>query len=60
MPDPAELDELQKTVDATPEISSDWQRWFNTTDVRTLLLTRYAIDQETLDQLIAKDSSKRL
>ena len=55
IPDAAHLDQMQKFVDTLPDVGQDWRRFFHTTDVRTLLLARYTIDQEILDSLVAKD-----
>ncbi|HVU89862.1 MAG TPA: fused MFS/spermidine synthase [Pirellulales bacterium] len=59
LPDAERLEAMQKLVDSSPDIEHDWRRWFHTTDVRTLLLARYTIDQEILDELTAKDSQQR-
>jgi spermidine synthase len=60
VPDTAQLDSLQKLIDTSADISFDWQQWFNTSDVRTLLLARYTIDQEMLDQLVKQDNSQKV
>jgi spermidine synthase len=42
------LEALQQVVNSTPEIFGDLQKWFQTTDLRILLLRHYRVDEETL------------
>jgi spermidine synthase len=60
LPDAARLDHMQKLVDTLPDVQQDWRTFFHTDDVRTLLLTRYTVDQEMLESLLAKDSAQQL
>lgn len=47
-PGAAELDEAQRVVEGSPEIRADLERWFDTTDVRTLILARLWLDERGL------------
>jgi spermidine synthase len=58
-PDPAGLDRIQQTVDETPGIRTDLERWFGTSDVRQLLLLHYVLGEDQLASLMKQDPSGR-
>ena len=37
LPDRQDIDEMQRLIDASPEVTKDLLKWFNTSDVRILL-----------------------
>ncbi len=55
LPDAAGLQRLQDTIDATPAIRDDLDRWFGTSDARQLLLLHYALGPDQLAALVEKD-----
>ena len=47
----------QVLVDSSPEVSSDLQKYFDTADVRSLLLMHYLLDERGLRGLVDQNSS---
>jgi spermidine synthase len=57
VPNLERLARLQKVVDATPTIKTDFESWFGSADLRWALLSSYMLGKEQLDQLVDKDRS---
>ncbi len=60
VPSESGLTALQKVIDASPEIAGDLWKRFGTTDARILLLSRYTVNQEMLDRMLANDRTQQL
>ncbi len=60
IPSRDDADKMQRLVDASPEISRDLQRWFNTIDIKILLLSHYKGSQESLENLVETFGTDRL
>lgn len=60
VPQKAQLAELQKTVDASPELHADLKKWFGKTDLRQVLVENYQLGEEQLAKLLARDPSQEL
>ncbi|MEX2121708.1 MAG: fused MFS/spermidine synthase [Pirellulales bacterium] len=57
--DATAIEAAQQLVDGSPAMQSDLNRYFGTTDVRNLLLTRIVLDEGGLQRLVAADGSER-
>jgi spermidine synthase len=60
LPDPKQLAELQKVVEASPMMKADFENWFGSTDLRLVVLSSYTLGTEQLDGLLARDHSRAL
>lgn len=57
LPQEEDIDYLQQQIAESPELQKDMNDWFETTDVRRLIMRHYYLDEEGLDRFVALDAS---
>lgn len=56
----ADVAQMQKLIDALPAVQKDLRTYFESTDVRSLLLRHHALDDEGIKRLLAADDQQTI